>query len=436
MKNYKTFTTMTDYGPFITKLILQLPCEVTKNDLSIDSFNVYAECRDLYTGKILMKKDKKTGIKRLLKGYPVISNVYPCCSYGNEQHKSNYVALQLKEEYLNKRIIGDVFASEWLTNYYRITQLKNFSDDNSTNGLVFDNCIEDICPQLTGWSEDISKHEVLPLRYGYYTPNIDFEYKCDLNNSYKKDKQFSRKIPIVIWLHGAGEGVTTTKVAYTGNKVNNISSKEIQKKLGGEAWVLVPQCPTVWMDDGKEKLGRSNESIYVEPLITLIEEFIENHKQYIDKNRIYIGGLSNGGFMSIKLLKEYPKFFAAAIAVCAPYFKENVTNKMIDDLKNIPIWFVHAKGDELVDVDETSLYLYNKLKEAKAENVHFSLFNKVIDLTGKYKEQDGSPKKYFNHGVWIHAFNDDCYTELDGTNVIYDGKAVTLWEWLGKQNNR
>ena len=30
MKNYKTFTTMTDYGPFITKLILQLPCEVTK----------------------------------------------------------------------------------------------------------------------------------------------------------------------------------------------------------------------------------------------------------------------------------------------------------------------------------------------------------------------------------------------------------------------
>ena len=60
MKNYKTFTTMTDYGPFITKLILQLPCEVTKNDLSIDSFNVYAECRDLYTGKILMKKDKKT----------------------------------------------------------------------------------------------------------------------------------------------------------------------------------------------------------------------------------------------------------------------------------------------------------------------------------------------------------------------------------------
>ena len=190
------------------------------------------------------------------------------------------------------------------------------------------------------------------------------------------------------------------------------------------------------MDDGKEKLGRSNESIYVEPLMTLIEEFIENHKQYIDKNRIYIGGVSNGGFMSIKLLKEYPKFFAAAIAVCAPYFNENVTNKMIDDLKNIPIWFVHAKGDELVDVDETSLYLYNKLKEAKAENVHFSLFNKVIDLTGKYKEQDGSPKKYFNHGVWIHAFNDDCYTELDGTNVIYDGKAVTLWEWLGKQNNR
>lgn len=44
-------------------------------------------------------------------------------------------------------------------------------------------------------------------------------------------------------------------VAYTGNKVAALSWPDIQRKLGGAAYILTPQCPTVWMDDGVEKLG-------------------------------------------------------------------------------------------------------------------------------------------------------------------------------------
>ena len=41
-----------------------------------------------------------------------------------------------------------------------------------------------------------------------------------------------------------------------------ISQAQIQRYFGGFAWVLVPQSPTFWMDNGTEQLGHSNQSIY------------------------------------------------------------------------------------------------------------------------------------------------------------------------------
>lgn len=43
-----------------------------------------------------------------------------------------------------------------------------------------------------------------------------------------------------------------------------------------------------------------------------IEEFVELHKDQIDADRIYIGGCSNGGFMTMRMIVDYPKYFAAA----------------------------------------------------------------------------------------------------------------------------
>ena len=49
-----------------------------------------------------------------------------------------------------------------------------------------------------------------------------------------RNKFQDAKLPLVIWLHGAGEGGTDPRIAYTGNKVVNMSSPELQKKLGLE----------------------------------------------------------------------------------------------------------------------------------------------------------------------------------------------------------
>lgn len=415
---YKTYTEMTDFGPYITKLILELPERVRAGELTDTTFHVYAECREA-DGSVVIRTERKSGRKALLKGYPKVLRAYPCTSDGVRCAAGDFAAIDLQEEYLNKRVAGDLLASRWLENFYRITQMHDIPgplDGNAVNGLVYDTCAGDICPQLSGWKDSVSVHPEHPLHYGYFTPAAD------------------GRSPLVVWFHGAGEGGDDIRVAYTGNKVTAISSPDIQGKLGGAAWVLVPQCPTVWMDDGIEKLGRSNRSIYTEPVKRLIDQFISQHKNQIDENRIYIGGLSNGGFMTIRMLIDYPDFFAGAIAACAAFYQENITGDVLQNLKKVPLWFVHCKKDTIVPPIETSVPLYRKLKEDGAEQVHFTLFDRILDLSGKYKEPDGQPKESFGHGVWIHVYNDDCAAELDNTRVMDHGIPVTLWEWLGCQS--
>ena len=253
----------------------------------------------------------------------------------------------------------------------------------------------------------------IQLGYGYYEPSFS---------------PGDGPAPLIVWLHGAGEGGDEIGRAYQGNRVTALSQRQIQRYFGGSAWVLVPQCPTFWMDNGTEQLGHVNESVYVRPLKALIDEFVAAHEGLVDADRIIIGGLSNGGFMTVRMCLDFPGFFAAGIAVCAPFFVENQTPENVAAIARTPLWFVHAKGDELVDPRETSLPLYARLREAGAD-AHMTYFDHVEDLTGVYHEADGRPLRTFSHGVWIHIYNDFCRTDLDSSNVIVDGEPVGAWEW-------
>jgi predicted esterase len=434
MEKYKVITTLADQGPYISKLILELPCEIGENDITKDSFNVYVERKDIDTGEVIFRREIGAEIKLASKGYQKVLKAYPCDDKGKKCNKSIFAALELPEEQLGKRIEGSILTSKYIKNDYRITLLHNLPGIIPVNGLVFDTCTDDICPQLKGWENGRSSYEKLKINYGYFSP--DFEKLRNPTPDFfgNVTKLKSEKLPLIVWLHGAGEGGQDSKIAYTGNKVANLSSPTMQKKLEGAAWVLVPQCPTVWMDDGVEQLGRSNQSIYVEPLKASIDEFIAGHEEQIDRSRIYIGGLSNGGFMTIRMLIDYPNFFAGAIPTCECFYKENITKEIIEKLKDIPTWFVHAKGDELVPPQETAIHLYKELKKAGAKNVHFTYFDHMEDLTGMYKDDLGRPMQYFDHAVWIHVYNDDCYTDIDGGYVMFEGEPITLWEWLGKQH--
>ncbi|MFM6914875.1 MAG: prolyl oligopeptidase family serine peptidase, partial [Aquirufa sp.] len=139
-----------------------------------------------------------------------------------------------------------------------------------------------------------------------------FTYNEKLTMSYAtfSPKVTKEKAPLIIWLHGGGEGGTDPTIPLLGNKAANYASPAIQALFDG-AYVLSPQCPGAWMHNaqGVGTQGKDND-IYNEGLMALIKDYVKSNPQ-IDPTRIYVGGCSNGGYMALKLILLYPDYFAA-----------------------------------------------------------------------------------------------------------------------------
>ena len=435
--SYATVTRMGDFGPWISRLILTLPAPVRASEVTPALFNVFCARCERADGSVVMHAPRDGSAPAApSQGFIPILAARPCTEDGAPANASTHVALDLPECPLTKTIEGDVLQSRFVDCRFRVTQLADLpGTDGPATGLVFDTCARNLSPQLVGWHRAQMSQPVdgIQLAYGYYEPS--FETAPSAAGHFAPKREVPRKAALIVWLHGAGEGGQEVERAYTGNRVTALSQPPIQNFFGGAAWVVVPQAPTFWMDDGHEQLGRSNESIYAAPLKALIDEFVAAHADRIDPERIVIGGLSNGGFMTVRMCADYPGFFCAGIPVCAPFFAANQTPPVVAALARTPLWFVHSKGDELVDPADTALPLYRRLREQGSE-VHMTYFDHVEDLTGVYREADGSPKKTFNHGVWIHVYNDFCHTDLDGTNVLVDGEPVGVWEWAAHMRQK
>ena len=430
---YSTIITAGDFGPWTSKLVLELPSEVDASDVSPSTFNVFCARCDTSTGEVLKCFDPATGRMASSQGYVPVRAAYPSSETGVPAIRSSLVTLELPEIDLVNPIRGDDAGghSLLLDLRFRITQLQEIPGaEEPLSGLVFETCTGRSCPEAAGWQAGRMGEPVdgIQLEYAYYTPS--FEPGTDAFGRPLPPKP--EKAALIVWLHGAGEGGEGLERVLLGNRVTALSSEAIQKYFGGAAWVLAPQAPTYWMDDGVEQMGPSGKSIYSRPLKALIDEFVAAHADRIDTSRIVVGGLSNGGFMTVRLCADYPGFFAAAIPTCAPFLVDNQTPEVVNALAQTPMWFVQSKGDELVEPTVNSLPLYHRLEDAGAE-VHMTLFDHIEDLTGVHRDPDGRPMRPLNHFAWIHVYNDFCRTELDGTNVMIDGEPVGLWEWAGRQ---
>jgi len=417
---YYKITEVTDFGPFVVKLVLPIGAKVKAEDVKPQCFNVYVERKDKH-GNVLMLPKSWTELNTLLpsKGYVVIEDAYPSDPAGERRDEGDFVTLALKygpTQMLTSAIAFVNRMNRYVHCEFRVTQIAELASSEGTlSGLVFDRCAGDSMKQADVFLQGVSSHEE-PLKYGYYVPQTG-----------------GGRRPLIIWLHGGGEGGDDPLIAYTGNKVVNLAGPENQARFGG-AYVLVPQAPTFWMDDGSGKFGRSGKSRYVKALKALIDEFIERNETGIDRSRIYIGGCSNGGFMTLRMLIDFPDFFAAAFPICEALYDETIRDEDIEAIKHIPIWFVHSKDDMVIKPEETAVPTYERLIRAGAGNVHFTLFDEVVDLRGTFTDEDGKPYRYNGHFSWIHALNDDCRVDYDGKPVVVDGREVSLMEWLALQS--
>lgn len=269
----------------------------------------------------------------------------------------------------------------------------------------------------------------------------------------------SGKNPLVIWLHGGGEGGTDIDIALLGNEVTALTadnSTNVQgyfKKDGlSGAYVLAVQSPTMWMDskgDGDygnssangTPTGEPQTSYYTEALWKAITTYVEGNSD-IDTDRIYIGGCSNGGYMTMNLALEHGDYFAAYYPICQGYMDGNISDEMLAKLKDLNMWFLLSEKDNTLKPDKYTLPLYYRLLQAGAENIHLTYKPNVTGVDDPNPSSGwGTPGFYDGHWSWIYAFNDDVKTEIDNSQVTSQDyltaanctKAGNMWEWIAAQ---
>lgn len=146
----------------------------------------------------------------------------------------------------------------------------------------------------------------------------------------------------MIFLHGSGERGNDNEAQLKWGVIN-FASPENMKLY--RPIVIAPQCPnnTDWANFSDADM--SLLPIPTKPMKLLIELINQTIKNFpVDTNRIYITGLSMGGFGTFDAISRYPNLFAAAVPVCGA---GDVSKAQ--DIAHIPIWIFHGALDNAVN---------------------------------------------------------------------------------------
>lgn len=158
------------------------------------------------------------------------------------------------------------------------------------------------------------------------------------------------KVPFMLFLHGRGESNGPLEIVAKWGPPRRLAAGEKMKYL-----VVSPQCPreSAWNRDDQQK--------------RLLELLAFIQKTYnIDDDRIYLTGLSMGGYGTWRLASDHPEMFAAAAPVCGGGDPKNG-----DKLTKLPIWAWHGSADRTVPV-ERSVEMVEAIKAAGGTKVRFT----------------------------------------------------------------
>jgi predicted peptidase len=187
--------------------------------------------------------------------------------------------------------------------------------------------------------------------------------------------------PLVIFLHGAGERGNDNEV-----QIKHITDLFLEERNRGKypCYIIAPQCPKkkFWSEyntKSDEQTLSETPTVQMKLVIELIEKISKEFP--IDKSRIYITGLSMGGYGTWDLIARYPNKFAAAVPICG-----GGDAKTASVIKHIPIWAFHGSRDKIVPPVQ-SRKMIAALQDAGG-------------LPGYTEYPD------VEHNSWIHAYNE------------------------------
>lgn len=335
-----------------------------------------------------------------------VSDAYTCSVDGEKTNgASRYVAFEISgaptmfHVKMSKTGWVDTYVVSMRLNEGKTVQI---GKTEYTKVSVQYNAVRDyVCPPSDVYVKDAYTYKLsgknITLQRALYTPE---QAKAD-----------GDKNPLIVWLHGLGEGGSDINIPLIKDNTVALSSPAIQKYFTTDtqkgAYVAVIQCPTFWLDQsGKGNMGelaapvtgKGQPSYYTEALVGAIDQYLQDNSD-IDPDRIYLAGCSNGGYMVMNLAVDYGDKYAAYVPICEGYMNGNLTDEKIDELKDRNLWFVQSDDDGTVKPWLYVIPTYYRLIDAGAQNVKCSL------LTG------------FGHSCWSQFF-------ADQLNFSFDAQAV------------
>ncbi len=233
--------------------------------------------------------------------------------------------------------------------------------------------------------------------YTYHSEILDTDIVYPYRVYYPTDYDINsdKKYPLLLFLHGHGETGTDNETQLTvgGGSVmliNNLIERD-------NCIIIAPQCQHApvqvegigeyspewvsfgenWMQGARQDLPEiAGAGMYA--VLDIMDIYLSDDK--VDKDRIYVSGISMGGFGTWEIIAREPDMFAAAIPLCGG----GIINSA-EDIKDVAIWAFHGLNDDCVPVSGTQ------------------------DMVEALQKVGGNIKAtYFEgvgHAVWVNAYN-------------------------------
>ncbi len=191
-----------------------------------------------------------------------------------------------------------------------------------------------------------------------------------------------RKYPLIVFLHGSGECGSDNKRQITLGLPRLLTTL---RALNREAIVMAPQCQRGnWWVARLAMTPDYRMAPEPTPALEVLMELIRHvmATQPADPERVYVTGLSLGGFAAWEAVQRYPEMFAAAVPLCG-----GGDIHAAKRLKHLPLWIFHGDKDTNVSV-ECSRRMVAALRDAGSRSVNYTEYPGVA------------------HNCWDRAYSD------------------------------
>ena len=377
-----------DYGQNIVSIEIDTKGQgenIPNKQIDKDTFKVFAKgTLPKDTGIVLDDKTKSLGtfeVEREIENIFVNDkgNIVINLKYGKDVAGANTLSY----------VTGDVSRNVLMDLEYRVEQkkeIKGYKTGFYRQGKIVD--------------EEADKFVAAKSKSG-----VNYQYFKPVN------KDDGKKHPLIIWFHGNGEGGYKDYRNNVSQKLANrgavaFAEDKTQKIFGG-AYVVAPQADDTWYNNYTKG--------YIKSVKAMIDEFASENN--VDKNRIYIFGASAGGYMSFRMIIEYPDYFAAFSTSAAALDKAATsggvatTAQDLMKIRNKPLWMVHAQNDPTISYENTSKRVYDVLSKYGA-------------ILSSYPNVKIGETEYNGHWSWIYSLR----------NMPVNDKGEHLFEWMARQN--